>query len=167
MPLQDEDFIQIPLHYLVEIICHTPPHHLWEQPIRSRLPNLPDFTPRIVRYDLGALLKAKDPDEALVKVFLYPDSHHAEVWSKFEWDESNTKYFKSRQESEEYQAAEAERLRKWKGISDFVAETMGIAADNSVHHKMVSALLSLKSIPEQLKSFHGITDVLKQYGNLA
>lgn len=164
--LQDEDYIALPISYLVEILCHCPPHHLWEQPIRSKLSDIPDFNPRVIRYDLGALLQAKDTAESFVKVFLYPDTRHAEVWLKSEWDQSNTKYFKSKQSSEEFQRQEDERLRKWKGISAFVESSMGIDSKNPVHTKMVGALLAMKSLPEQLKSFHGIEEVLKEFGNL-
>ena len=169
MPLTDDDYITLPTSYLVEVICHCPPNHLWEQEVRSRHPGVPDFTPRVVRYDLGALLKAKDPDETFVKVFLYPDTHHAEVWMKSEWDQSNTKSLKAKLESAAYQEQESERLRKWDGISTYVETKMGIDKKSStgVHVKMVKALLGLRSVPEQLKSFDGIEQALRTYGNLS
>ena len=167
-PNQTDDYISLPFNYFVEILCHCPPAHLWEQQILSRIPSIPDFSPRVVRFDIGALLKAKDPDELSVKVFLYPDSHHAEVWLRDEWNQSNTKYFRSREESEEFAKQEAEKLRKWRGLSAYVRTNMGLdpVDQYAIHHKMVDALLSMKSIPVQFKEFPGIQEALQEFGNL-
>jgi hypothetical protein len=168
-PLSDEDYLSLPTSWLVELITHSPPGYLWDQPLLSRLPNIPDFSPRVVRYEIGVLLKERDKTEDLVKVFLYSESHHAEVWLKNEWDQSNTYYFKLKESSAEYQKREDERKEKWNKVSEFVASKMGLTFDShqEIHMKMVRMLLSATNLPSQLSDLYpGIKDLLTTYGNL-
>ena len=51
-----------------------------------------DYSPRVVSFVLGQLLKFLDKEEQHVKVFLYSEDYQwAEVWLKREWDDSNSK----------------------------------------------------------------------------
>lgn len=96
----------MPLGYFIEIVTNSPPPHL-PSSFHSRLPNIPDFTPSIIRYEVGVLLQALDSDGDFLKVFLYPNTHHAEVWLASEWRQSNTNHYLLKQDSAEYREARA------------------------------------------------------------
>jgi len=156
----------IPLEFLVEIITRSTPTHLFGVSYRSRVPNIPDFHPTIVRFEIGVLLKEKDPDEEKLKVFLYPETRHAEVWLKDEWDQSNSKRYYLKQDSEKYQNklwAQSESKNK---ISDFVAKVMNIPKDQIAHRKLVDVLYELKHLPDALDIIPGLKSLLQEVGNL-
>lgn len=70
---------------------------------RSRLYRT-DFRPRILRTSIGVKIAELDPDGIRFKVFFYPDEPdypaHAEVWFAQEWENSNTKLFVKRAQSQ-------------------------------------------------------------------
>ena len=110
-PTQD-DLISLPLAWLGELITGIPPDHLFCCKVRSRLPNVPDPHPRVVRYEIGVILRERDPGENKFKVHLYPDTKHAEVWDIHEWHGSTSRLFTSRAESVEYNNTVALEERK-------------------------------------------------------
>lgn len=159
-------YLQIPTEFLIEIITQSRPTHLFGISLRSRMPNIPDFNPSVVRYEIGILLQESDPEEERVKVFLFPESRHAEVWLRGEWDQSNTRYYKAQQDSMEHQ----QKLHKIQiskdKISDFVFEKMNVPKDQAAHKKLVDVLYELTFLPEALDVIPGLKTLLQEHGNL-
>jgi len=159
-------YLNIPLEFFIEIISRSTPTHLFGLVPESRMPDIPDFSPCILRYELGLLLKEKDPEENHVKVFLFPKSNHAEVWLRHEWEQSNSKYYRSRQKVQE------EQERIWKiseaksKISEFILEKMNIPKDQTAHKKLVDVLFELTTMPVSLDVIPGLRVLLQEVGNL-
>lgn len=159
-------YLTIPIEFFVEIITESRPTHLFGIRARSRLENIPDFSPTIVRLEIGVLLKEKDPNENFVKVFLYPETRHAEVWMKSEWEQSNSKSFFLKQNSQEFQDKLWATSEGRKKISEFIASTMNIPKDQAAHKKLVDVLYELTHLPESLDVIPGLRELLKEVGNL-
>lgn len=122
-----------------------------------------DFTPRIVRLEHGKIIQAKDPACRLFKVFLYPTIGRAEVWAAREWEESLSKRIGAVKQSHEDILAYQKASEKHKAITVYVEENLGIRKDNPAHHRLVTLFKSLSYVPNELKQFEGLEELINQH----
>lgn len=161
--------VTLPLSYLVEIITNSPPPHL-PSAFNSRLPNIPDFTPSIIRYEIGVLLKALDESEDFVKVFLYPASHHAEVWLAGEWRQSNTHHWQLKHDSLEYREARAKEEQARLSAHNrrqlmlaYLEAQFAMDPKTVASQKLAEALTKISPDNEIIDQFVGLRKFLKDH----
>ena len=99
--------ITLPLEYFLEILLNNPPS-FFPTRYQSILPGAQDIPPGMCRIEVGALLRELDPEGKRVKVFLFEETRHAEVWDLQTWLESTTCRIQSkiRQEKEGHESLE-------------------------------------------------------------
>lgn len=124
-----------------------------------------DFTPKIVRIEHGKIIQAKDPTCRLFKVFLYPTIGRAEVWASREWEESLSKRIGAVKQSQEDILAFQKASEKHKAITEYVIHTLGIQKDNPAHHRLVTLFKSLSYVPDELKQFEGLTELIDKHND--
>ncbi len=171
MSTKHKEFINLPLSFLLEVITNSPPSYLPTRPV-SRRPNTPDFMPGIVRYELGVLIQALDPEEETCKVFLYQSTSHAEVWLKSEWIQSNTYYWSLKESSAEYQAKQDEiaavRKKEYDTFKDYVeylVSIIGMPADAPSTAAVAKTLIRATGIKhEMINQFPGLRAYLTKKG---
>lgn len=166
-----DGYITLPLKFVVELITNSPPAYLPTRPV-SRLPNIPDFSPGIVRYEIGALLKELDSKEELVKVFLYPETEHAEVWLIGEWLNSTTHLLQIKRESSEYreellQREESRRKEHelMEDLTEFLKKFLNTSSTTTAVIKLAQALVRAVKINDDIvDQFPGLRQFLASKG---
>lgn len=165
MALSPDDFIAVPKEWLREILCSDPPQHIFGMRPVSKVSSV-DFTPKIIRIELGRLLIAKDTDTQYYKVFIFEDTKHAEVWPKREWDESLSKRLNQVAAAAERITNDAIESERRQAIGNWIKLNMGIDPDSYQGKKLVSVLAKLTTMPTELAVFNGLEELLNKYGNL-
>jgi hypothetical protein len=159
----NEDFITIPKSWLYELLCSDPPSHVFAAEVRSRTVTS-DFSPSKVRIELGRLLAVVDSNR--YHVILYEDTKVAEVWSKSEWDRSSSKRLAQVLTAADNREVFTLSVEKRQAIKAWLKANMNIEPDSYAGEKLTAAFAKLTTLPEELKMFPGLGELLSKYGNL-
>ena len=165
MPLSNDDFITLPKEWLREVLTNDPPSHIFGMRPISKVSSI-DFTPRVIRIELGRLLAAKDSEGQHYKIFLYEDTRHAELWPRKEWEESLSKRLLAVSASVERVSSDMLACERRQAIGAWVQSHMGIDPESYAGKKLIGTLAKLSVMPVELSVFSGLEEVLTQYGNL-
>ena len=165
MPQQEDDsLLHFPCEVLYELLFDAP-SYIFTEPIRSKT-HPSDFTPLKCRLEIGQILQAKDPEETYFKVHLYPENRIAEIWAAREWNESLSKRLRGQVSSAESTVAFTKAHEDFAAISRWIEDNMGVPRDAYMNGQLSRTFMKIKVLPEEMKSFTGLEELLKKHGKL-
>lgn len=127
-----------------------------------------DYSPRVVSFVLGQLLKFLDKEEQHVKVFLYSEDYQwAEVWLKREWDDSNSRRAIVKEVDEKARTKSSYLAQKRSIVKGYLRKK-GLKEGGNFND-LVNALMQMEGDSIKAMGFGLLADALKKhkenYGN--